>query len=1143
MTQEEKWRKNYKEVAEYMDTYHRNPSKHRVEDHLMLNWMKHQRKLLNRGELKTERKDKFQLLLAKADMLKRDNQWEDTGERIEIEDALRDYQQVVLHELRKVGKTRQSVMVQMPTGTGKTHLMAAVIREYAKKGVLVVAHRRELIEQIKVTVTAFGIDLTKDSVIVESIQKLSRQKSDDGKRLEDVFFSPSLVIIDEAHHALASTYKMLWEWWPDARFLGLTATPCRLSGEPFTDLFDILLQSWDINKFIKEGWLSDLDYISVRSNSITMSMVASLTKRGTDGDFQTKQMATVLDTPESIEHLYRSYKQYADGKKGIVYAINVEHARHIANYYQTMGLRCAVIDSKTPAGERQQTVEDYRLQGLDILVNVDIFSEGFDVPAVEFIQLARPTLSLSKYYQQIGRGMRTSEGKEKVIILDQVGLYLIFGLPTIERDWQAMFRGEIRGKGNLKNLQNPRQEWWESIDGRILVNEEMVRVSDLQTERRNGRKVEWRYAVPKEAREIYGKIEIFKDRGHYGIKVAGVVTCPPEFEAIEKMSRLGKKYFGLATLPTGKTGSEVTRTVITKDGEDMHARLTGRLLEVDDDVFAYRLADRGRFVPMAWDARYDRYYSGTQHVKLGGIQFFVDDQGTYILRSAYEFQNAFKAKDVLYNDRITIIGNDLFVKDSEVMHYTIVGFKRNRIIAEDAGNLIEIADDGWKVKGLAKLPKGMTSIPLLRDFGLQREYLKGRGESGLLNLRDYQDEMLEDMERAFKRNRCVVLQTPMGAGKSVVVKRLIRQGLSRAHSSYRTDRSILFVAHRPEVMAQIARCFEQSNLSCAIIPQNYSGPYGYDTITIVNPQTIDVFIRKVNRYYSPAMVVVDEVHTVGRDLCERLKKEFSISRMLGLSATPCTEDGKPLSKTFGRFVQSWCVSRLIKGGWLRDLEVVKCKEGADDIEGLYSAYKKNLDGKKGVVFASDEQHASRIAECYRMHGVKSGVIGFSLSTEERERLTNEFEAGVVNVLVCVNFFSDGMRCPDIDFVQLANATDSLNTYLHQVGCAMHPGKDDEYGEDGITIECRKLMVLDHGGLTKKFGLPTDERDWSAMFVEKDKKKTERKGGKRSKKKDNMKDDMKGNTPVMQSPSLTKWQQRMMRLLGDMPSGQASSVKT
>ena len=303
MTQEEKWRKNYKEVAEYMDTYHRNPSKHRVEDHLMLNWMKHQRKLMNKGELKPERVAAFKRLLAKSDKLKRVNQWESVVEEIMKNDALRNYQQEMIDRLEEAWNQYRSVMVQMPTGTGKTVLMAEIIRQRIsritrkdKDGILIVAHRRELLDQIRGTVGYFGIDMKKNRIVVESIQKLSRDlgHTDSTENTESFSdtnytnFEPSLVIIDEAHHALARTYRMLWNRWPQAKFLGLTATPCRLDNTGFHALFQTLIQSHTIQEFIKMGWLSDFEYMTAEPDNPILKQVAGLKKRGVDGDYQTK---------------------------------------------------------------------------------------------------------------------------------------------------------------------------------------------------------------------------------------------------------------------------------------------------------------------------------------------------------------------------------------------------------------------------------------------------------------------------------------------------------------------------------------------------------------------------------------------------------------------------------------------------------------------------------------------------------------------------------------------------------------------------------------------------------------------------------------------------------------------------------------
>ena len=159
------------------------------------------------------------------------------------------------------------------------------------------------------------------------------------------------------------------------------------------------------------GWLSDFDYVTAEPDNPILQQVGRLKKRGVDGDYQTKEMAMVMDCEESIENLYQAYRKFVNGKKGIVYAIDRNHARHITEYYQRQGVNCCWIEAKTPTAERDRLVQEYRDGLIDVVVNVDILGEGVDFPEVEFIQLARPTLSLSKYLQQVGRGMRIAEGK------------------------------------------------------------------------------------------------------------------------------------------------------------------------------------------------------------------------------------------------------------------------------------------------------------------------------------------------------------------------------------------------------------------------------------------------------------------------------------------------------------------------------------------------------------------------------------------------------------------------------------------------------------------------------------------------------------------------------------------------------------
>ena len=361
---------------------------------------------------------------------------------------LRDYQTDICSRVSDAFDKHRSVMVQMPTGTGKTMVLAELVKRLMMRNegirILIVAHRRELIAQIKATVKRMGLNadnqlsvINNQTIIVESIQTISR-------RIATIEFAPSLVVIDEAHHALAKTYKMMWDAWPDARFLGLTATPCRLNGKGFTDLFDVLVQSWDIPTFIKEKWLATYDFVSIKADSRTQQLISSLKKRGADGDYQVKEMDAVLNKRPSIERLYNCVMEFARNRKGFVYAINIDHARSIAEHYQSQGVNAVAIDSHTPVKERERFISSFRSGGLQVLVNVDIFSEGFDCPDVEFIQLARPTLSLAKYLQMVGRGLRPSKGKTNCMIIDNVGLYRVFGLPSQIWDWKSAFEGRMK---------------------------------------------------------------------------------------------------------------------------------------------------------------------------------------------------------------------------------------------------------------------------------------------------------------------------------------------------------------------------------------------------------------------------------------------------------------------------------------------------------------------------------------------------------------------------------------------------------------------------------------------------------------------------------------------------------------------------
>ncbi|MCE4121596.1 DEAD/DEAH box helicase family protein [Prevotella copri] len=526
--------------------------------------------------------------------------------------------------IEKALRLHRSVMAQMPTGTGKTVLLASVVesflREHSNCNVWIVAHRRELVSQIKDTLNKFllnfsfsnhPVPLSKEGSTstpspssseggdvtalrcseplrskvggpskvspdcagwdrltatclrpTEGLGDRLGERGGDGlgatsassvnptsdmmpikavsiqwlsKHYDEIEEEPGMIVIDEAHHALAKTYKGMWDRFPKAKFLGLTATPCRLNGKGFTDLFDVLVQSWSVPEFISKGRLATYDFVSIKSDGVTQRLIDSLQKRGADGDYQNKEMDMLLNKKPSIERLYKSFEKYGKDRKGIVYAINISHANAIAEFYREHGIAAVAIDSKTPSSLRKELIERFkassntsfskthpssltlkggstafpkplspqgtgdvtapprrseplrskvggpskvspdcagwdrltdtclragdglgatclrvadgvgdRLAPIQVLVNVDIFSEGFDCPDVEFVQLARPTLSLAKYLQMVGRGLRVARGKKSCVMIDNVGLYRVFGLPSQVWNWNAMFEGKLK---------------------------------------------------------------------------------------------------------------------------------------------------------------------------------------------------------------------------------------------------------------------------------------------------------------------------------------------------------------------------------------------------------------------------------------------------------------------------------------------------------------------------------------------------------------------------------------------------------------------------------------------------------------------------------------------------------------------------
>lgn len=329
-----------------------------------------------------------------------------------------------------------------------------------------IAHRRELVAQIRHTLGLYLTDSEMRHIRPTSIQWLTIHY----KELEE---QPGLIVIDEAHHAIAKTYALVLDSYPYAKKLGVTATPYRLSGAGFKDMFDVLLTSWDIKTFIHKGFLCPFDYYCISRSSVEMFKVDGLKKRGADGDYQPKELDENFNQNEIISRLYDAYQKYAPGKRGFIYAINIKHAENIAAYFRGHGVNAVAVSSKTTDDKRAEHIDNFKKGNLTILCSVDLFSEGFDSPDAEFVQLARPTLSLAKYLQMVGRGLRTAKGKKTCIILDNVGLKDKFGLPSRERNWQAYFDGDWRKRRGKKDVDEDNLSLVERVTGDAIGPEDI----------------------------------------------------------------------------------------------------------------------------------------------------------------------------------------------------------------------------------------------------------------------------------------------------------------------------------------------------------------------------------------------------------------------------------------------------------------------------------------------------------------------------------------------------------------------------------------------------------------------------------------------------------------------------------------------
>jgi len=338
--------------------------------------------------------------------------------------ALRPYQSAAIAAIReRYAEGDRGTLLVLPTGTGKTVVFAEVARRVVAGGgrVLILAHRAELLEQAANKLDAVGVRAGIEQagrrggsadVVVASVQTLRRS------RLEcwptDSF---SLIVVDEAHHAPATTYRTVLDYFAAARVLGVTATPDRLDGAALGGIFDSVAYSYELRDAIRDGWLARIEARKVR---LEVNLDEVHTRAG---DLDLRELEERYGTGAAVKAVVDPLRELAPDKRTILFAISVAHASLLAdaiNEHEPGAAR--MVSGDTPYDERVEIVADFRSGRLRVLVNCQIATEGFDVPEIECVGIARPTKSRGLYCQMLGRGTRLAPGKESVLVLDFVGL-------------------------------------------------------------------------------------------------------------------------------------------------------------------------------------------------------------------------------------------------------------------------------------------------------------------------------------------------------------------------------------------------------------------------------------------------------------------------------------------------------------------------------------------------------------------------------------------------------------------------------------------------------------------------------------------------------------------------------------------------
>lgn len=356
---------------------------------------------------------------------------------------LRPYQEQVIDDTRQALRKHHSVLMQGPTGMGKTAITVFMMGRAAAQGkrAYFLVHQNELLsqtskalwrQQLEHGMIASGKARSTLPAQVASVQTLVRRM--------DQYKEPDLLIIDEAHRAAAKTYQTIIERWPNAMVIGLTATPQRTDGKPLDIMFETLVLGPTIRELMDAGYLCDYEIYAP-----PIGIDVSTVKRKM-GDYDTKELEGVVDKASITGDAVAHYKTHATGKRCVVMCVSIKHAQHVCDQYTAAGVSAGVIEGTMTGVQRDKMLADFASGALMVICNVQLLVEGVDIPMIEVVQWLRPTQSLVVWMQGNGRGLRPADGKDGLIIFDHVGNCLRHGLPDDDREWSL----EGKEKGSKK---------------------------------------------------------------------------------------------------------------------------------------------------------------------------------------------------------------------------------------------------------------------------------------------------------------------------------------------------------------------------------------------------------------------------------------------------------------------------------------------------------------------------------------------------------------------------------------------------------------------------------------------------------------------------------------------------------------------